>query len=167
MTLKEFEDLIYDMWYPDEALKKKRVEEYQSIPRSLREELLLSVLKSDADGLVWRAACLLLKDDRNQFLPAVLSRLEHQNPEVRFVVCAVFHDMKINEAGPAIEKLARCDNSPRVRHVAIRALGRCGGTSSVQILQHIAETERGDDGQGRPLSDAAKESLNELRELGF
>lgn len=162
MNDQEFQDLIYDMYYPDAAKQEAAKRRYAGLDREERISQLKKVLQTDMDGLVWRAIALLLHDDRTLHLSSILPLFESDFSGVRFVTCAVLGDGGVTEALPQLERLALADPNGRVRHAAIDGLGKCGNADTIKVLEKLLDSDD-DDGHGFKLSDVAEKSIDELK----
>jgi HEAT repeat protein len=162
MSEQEFQDLIYDLYYPDAARREAAKGRYAALGREERVTQLKKVLHSDMDGLVWRAIALLLQDDRELHLPLILPLFDSKFPGVRYVTCAVFGDGAVGGALPQLERLAQTDPNGRVRYTAIRALGKCGNVDTINVLEQLLDFDD-DDGEGRRLPKAAEEAIGEIK----
>jgi HEAT repeat protein len=163
MDDQEFQDLIYDMWYPNEARQKAAWPRYQELDREQRVSHLKQVLKTDMDGLIWRSVLLLFEDDPTAHLPSILPLFDAKASGVRFAVATVFAHGGYDGALPELVKLAKSDPSGRVRYRAIEALGKCGTADTIKVLERLLHSDE-DDGDGRPLSDVAQESIDEIKD---
>ena len=90
MDQSEFEDLVYDMWYPESGRREKARAKYKDLNPQVRHSGLLRILQSDQDGMIWRAVNLLLNEDNDKFLPFVLPLFESSNPNVRYATAFAF-----------------------------------------------------------------------------
>jgi HEAT repeat protein len=159
----KFERLLCGLWDPAPDRRQYFQRAYRGLDANERRERLEACLESDSDGLVWKAAYLLLKDDPTNYLSLVVQKLNSDNVDIRYVICGVFHDLKLVDARLALETLAEHDSNGRVRFAAIKALGVCGNEKSVAVLDRIRKTDQGDDTQGRSLAETAEAALNTLR----
>jgi HEAT repeat protein len=162
MNEQEFQDLIYDMYYPDEARQDAAKRRYAELDREERVSHLGKVLQTDMDGLIWRAVVLLLQDDPTRHLPSILPLFDSGLPGVRYVVSAIFGDGGLSVALPQLTRLAETDPDGRVRYAAIAALGRCGSVETIDVLVRLLDSDD-DDGEGRKLSEVAKDAIAELK----
>ena len=163
MNEQEFQDLIYDMYYPDTTKQEAARRRYAELNREVRVSHLKNVLQTDMDGLVWRAVSLLLHDHSTRHLPSILPLFDAKYSGVRYVLCAVFGDGGLSVALPQLERLAQSDPNGRVRYMAIAALGKCGSIDTLRILEQLLESDD-DDGDGRKLSTVAQESIDEIKD---
>jgi len=159
MDQSDFEELLFGLWDPNPERRQQSKNAYQGLDANQRRERLKACLESDSDGLVWKAAYLLLKEAPSDYLALVVQKLNSDNVDIRYVICGVFHDLRVTEARLALEKLAEHDSNGRVRFAAIKALGVCGNASSIGVLDRIRKTDQGHDTQGRSLAEAAEAAL--------
>ena len=162
MNQQEFHDMIYDMYYPDEARQGAARLRYAELDREERVSHLRKVLQTDMDGLIWRAVVLLLQDDPTRHLPSILPLFDSWLPAVRYVLSAIFGDGRLSVALPQLVRHAEADPDGRVRHAAIAALGRCGSVETIEVLGKLLDSDD-DDGEGHKLSEVAKDAIAELK----
>lgn len=158
-----FQEFVFDLWDPDPTERDRRISQYKMFPRDEVVPLLRKFLGSPMDGLVWRAAYLLLHEDVDRHLDAVLYTLRSPSVDIRYVICGVLHDLSVTGAREALEKTAETDTSGRVRFAAVKALARCGSRDSIQVLQRILDNDKDDDGQGRPISLEAQSAMQRIQ----
>jgi HEAT repeat protein len=166
MDQEAFDQLVYDMWYPPYPNPSRRDAaraRFSELDPEVHHAGLLRILRSDQDGMIWRAIYLLLTEDNEKFLPFVLPLFESENPDIRYVTAAAFATWGFSGAIEPLKKLARDDGYPKTRSTAIRALGKCGTAKEIEVLQEFFDSTA-DDGNGWPLSKTAVEAANSIQE---
>jgi HEAT repeat protein len=163
MDQKEFEDLVYDMWYPERDRSRRARAQFSALDPEVRRTGLLRILISDQDGMIWRAIHLLLTEDNERFVPFVLPLFASDNPSIRHATAAAFATWGFSGAIAPLKKLARDDQYPKARAAAIRALGKCGAAEELALLRELFDCTD-DDGNGWPLSKTAVEAARSIQE---
>lgn len=163
MTQAEFETILFGTWHPKEEVTRENWDIYSQIPLDEKIEKLLIACRSDADGIVLRAAYHLLKIDRDRFVPVVVDLLSSPSVGIRWVVCNVFGAIPCPEARETLENLAVHDPDNIVRGMAIEALAECGNEKTIALLGAMAQTCVEDNGRGIPLAELAARSQAKLK----
>jgi len=136
-NLYQFESLLWKMWFPDSQVSNVATREYLDIPEKKRELNLLATLSSGLEGLIWRAAFLLLRDHYQSSSASVRTLLESPNHEVRRVALLAYGETGVEGVARVLERLALTDTNTRVRETATWALSTCGDKESIQVLEKI------------------------------
>jgi HEAT repeat protein len=119
-------------------------------------ELLLEQLRSDDAEARSLGLGLLREWPGREALKAVVAELANAKPEMRVPLIAFLAERNDPASRDTVEQLAASDSTD-IRPIALRALGRIGGASSVPVLLKALETAK-DEGE----SAAALSSLSQI-----
>jgi HEAT repeat protein len=138
------------------------IAELVSSNRDFVIESLRNLLKDPDPTMRSDAAEALLRVDAKVGTEAVLILLDDADSAVRWNTCGLLYDFGTERATSRLLELLCKDPEPDVRLIAADALGNLGDLSAVPGLRDAEQFDRGEDHEGRQVSEAAKEAIESI-----
>jgi HEAT repeat protein len=133
--------------------------------RALNEEevdILINQLRNFDGEIRCDAATALLIIDNHKYMESILPLLEDPLGYVRWDVAGLLHDFGDEAAIESLIKVILNDPDEGVRHNACFALSAIGDARALPALRHVLVNDKGEDYEGRRVSDMAKEAIESI-----
>ncbi len=142
----------------NDALKK-----LNSIEHGILEKALWKIINS-ASRMRFRAIYAAFALELEDISAKIILLLSNKNTEqdLRFQICSLLGDLNIKEGLNALILSATQDDAPRVRMMAIHSLGKIGNKDVLSTLEWIIDNDKGQDVEGRRVSEIAELAFEEI-----
>lgn len=156
--------LFKAMYTRDRNERIRAKEELRKLSRAQVVEILRDMLGNPDGNIRGDAAEELLRIDLGIGILLMLPLLDDPVPYFRQHICGLLHDFGDESVVDPLIRVILNDSDSDVRYTACYALGEVGDARAIPSLQWVHQNDLGTDYVDRPVSEMAREAIEEILE---